>query len=82
MTRIIFASTVRRDAKTRWRENGERRFKFLFGKSWLWRGELIPQAETIYLCEGETDAISLIDRGIEDDARDGSCRYTGCDPEY
>lgn len=54
--------------KARWRENGERRFKFLFGKSWLWRGELIPQAETIYLCEGETDAISLIDRGIEDDA--------------
>jgi hypothetical protein len=53
--------------KSRWRENGERRFKFLFGKSWLWRGELIPQAETIYLTEGETDAISLIDRGIEDD---------------
>jgi hypothetical protein len=53
--------------KSRWRENGERRFRFLFGKSWLWRGELIPQAQTVYLCEGETDAISLIDRGIEDD---------------
>ena len=55
--------------KSRWREDGERRFKFLFGKSWLWRGELIPQAETIYLCEGETDAITLIDCGIEDDGK-------------
>jgi CHC2 zinc finger/Toprim-like len=53
--------------KTRWRQDGERRFKFLFGKNWLWRAELIPQAETIYLCEGETDAITLIDRGIEED---------------
>lgn len=55
--------------KSRWREDGERRFKFLFGKSWLWRGELIPQAETVYLCEGETDAISLIDCGMEDDGK-------------
>jgi hypothetical protein len=53
--------------KARWREDGERKFWFNFGKGWLWRGELIPQAETIYLCEGETDAITLIDRGIEDD---------------
>jgi len=50
-----------------WRENGERRFRFLSGKSWLWRGELIPGAQTVYLCEGETDVITLIDRGIEDD---------------
>lgn len=55
--------------KSRWREDGERRFKFLFGKSWLWRGELIPQAETVYICEGETDAITLIDCGIEDDGK-------------
>ncbi len=55
--------------KSRWRDNAERRFKFLFGKSWLWRGELIPQAETIYLCEGETDAITLIDCGMEDDGQ-------------
>jgi hypothetical protein len=53
--------------KSRWRENGERRFRFLFGRSWLWRGELIPGAQTVYLGEGETDVISLIDRGIEDD---------------
>lgn len=53
--------------KSRWRQDGERRFKFLFGKSWLWRGELIPQAKTVYLCEGETDAITLVDCGMEDD---------------
>jgi hypothetical protein len=62
---ICFVSAA--GCKARWREDGERRFKFLFGKSWLWRGELIPQAGTVYLCEGETDAITLIDRGIEDD---------------
>jgi hypothetical protein len=55
--------------KSRWREDGERRFKFLFGRSWLWRGDLISTAETIYLCEGETDAITLIDKGIEDDGK-------------
>jgi 5S rRNA maturation endonuclease (ribonuclease M5) len=53
--------------KSRWRQDGERRFKFLFGRSWLWRGELIPQAQTVYLCEGETDAITLIDCGMEED---------------
>jgi hypothetical protein len=55
--------------KSRWRENGERRFKFLFGRSWLWRGDLIREAQTVYLCEGETDAITLIDKGIEDDGK-------------
>jgi hypothetical protein len=44
--------------KSRWREGDERRFKFHFGKSWLWRGELIPAAETVYLTEEETDAIT------------------------
>jgi hypothetical protein len=53
--------------KSRWREGNERRFRFLLGKSWLWRGELIPSASTVYLCEGETDAVTLIDRGVEDD---------------
>jgi len=53
--------------KSRWRQDGERRFKFLFGKSWLWRGELIPEAQTVYLCEGETDTVTLIDRRIEED---------------
>jgi CHC2-type zinc finger protein/Toprim domain-containing protein len=65
--RICFISAS--GCKSRWRENGARRFRFLFGKSWLWRGELIPGAETVYLCEGETDTVGLIDRGIEEDGQ-------------
>lgn len=33
----------------------------------LWRAHRLPKAETVYLTEGETDAISLIDTGIETD---------------
>lgn len=53
--------------KLRWREKGERIIRWAFGKPWLWRGAWIKSAQTIYLCEGETDAISLIDAGIESD---------------
>ncbi len=35
------------------------------GCTFLWRGELLPAATDVYLTEGETDAISLIDSGIE-----------------
>ncbi len=51
--------------KLRWRQNGERVICWAFGKPWLWRGSLIDTAGKIYLCEGETDAINLIDAGIE-----------------
>jgi twinkle protein len=53
--------------KLRWRQDGERVIRWAFGKPWLWRGSLIDIARTIYLCEGETDAISLIDAGLESD---------------
>jgi DNA primase len=33
----------------------------------LWRQDRICTAQTIYLCEGETDAIGAIDTGIEDE---------------
>jgi twinkle protein len=55
--------------KLRWRQHGERVVRWAFGKPWLWRGSLIDTAATIYLCEGETDAISLIDAGLESDGR-------------
>jgi twinkle protein len=55
--------------KLRWRQHGERIVRWAFGKPWLWRGSLIDIATTIYLCEGETDAISLIDAGLESDGR-------------
>jgi hypothetical protein len=52
--------------KVRWRSNGERLFRWLFGKSWFWRGSYIPQAATVWITEGETDAIWLVDQGFED----------------
>jgi 5S rRNA maturation endonuclease (ribonuclease M5) len=55
--------------KVRWKENGERIIRWAFGKPWLWRGWAIKQSNVIYVCEGETDAITLIDAGVEKDAR-------------
>jgi hypothetical protein len=55
--------------KLRWRQDGERIVRWAFGKPWLWRGSLIFDANRVYLCEGETDAISLIDAGVELDGR-------------
>ena len=37
-----------------------------FGKNGLWRDRLLEAAQTIYLTEGETDCISLIDCGVEE----------------
>jgi hypothetical protein len=48
------------------RESGERIIWWAFGKPWIWRGFVLRDAETVYLCEGETDAISLIDAGVEE----------------
>lgn len=55
--------------KLRWRENGERNFKFEFGKAQsLWRQTyIIGTTRTVYVCEGETDCISMLDAGIEAD---------------
>jgi CHC2 zinc finger/Toprim-like len=55
--------------KLRWEENGERVIRWDFGKKWFWRGWAIKQSHTVYLCEGETDAITLIDAGYETDSR-------------
>ena len=54
--------------KLRWRQKDERIIKWAFGKPWLWRGSfLFDGATTAYVCEGETDCISLIDAGVEND---------------
>ena len=50
-----------------WRQRNDRRFRFAFGKPWIWRAAWLYEARTTYICESETDAISLIDGGIEDD---------------
>jgi twinkle protein len=54
--------------KVRWKENGERQIRWSFGKPWLWRFGYINQAETVFICEGETDAITLLDAGVEEDS--------------
>lgn len=54
--------------KYRWDQNGQRRVAWAFGGNReLWRDDRLWPSEvrTIYICEGETDAISLIDAGIE-----------------
>jgi twinkle protein len=51
--------------KLRWRQAHERMIRWAFGKPWIWRGGFLTEADTVYLCEGETDAISLIDAGVE-----------------
>jgi Toprim domain-containing protein len=51
--------------KLRWREKSERIIEWAFGKPWLWRGSYLNWGQKVYLCEGETDAITLIDAGFE-----------------
>jgi DNA primase len=56
--------------KLRWRTtHGERRFAFACGKAEsLWRASFVRAGtRTIYVTEGESDAISLVDAGVEGD---------------
>jgi hypothetical protein len=54
--------------KRRWRDKeGGRQIRWAFGKPWLWRFGYIKQVETVFICEGETDAITLLDSGVEQD---------------
>lgn len=55
--------------KLRWRQAQERIIKWAFGEPWLWRGGFIWRYHRIFLCEGETDAISLINSGVEADGQ-------------
>src|SRR5207248_5202181 len=54
-------------AKIRFRQQGEKVIYWLFGKPFIWRGAYlsIPSRTKIFLCEGETDAIALLDAGAE-----------------
>lgn len=54
--------------KYRWVQKGERRIAWEFGGNReLWREDRLwpKDVRTAYICEGETDAISLIDAGLE-----------------
>jgi hypothetical protein len=53
--------------KQRWERNGERVIRWICGKpASLWRAPVIsPETALVYLTEGETDALSLLDAGLE-----------------
>ena len=53
--------------KLRWQEDGERIIRFYCGNAGrLWRAcRLTPSVRKVYICEGETDVITLIDAGAE-----------------
>ncbi|MEM7386300.1 MAG: toprim domain-containing protein [Verrucomicrobiota bacterium] len=51
--------------KLRSKWNGERRIRWAFGKPDLWRAFNLSKSVEVYLTEGESDAITLIDEGME-----------------
>jgi hypothetical protein len=56
--------------KLRWRERGERIIRFHHGHAGqLWRGWLLtPRVPKVFVTEGETDAITLLNAGAEAEA--------------
>jgi len=58
--------------KLRWQDAaGERRIAWVFGSNGeLWRQDRLASSSvrTVYVCEGETDGISLLDAGMETDS--------------
>jgi DNA primase len=48
-------------------DTGERIIRWRFGKPTLWRLGTLAQARKVYLTEGESDAISLINEGVENE---------------
>lgn len=57
--------------KIRWKDgDGARHFAWVFGSNELWRAERIgPEVRRVFVCEGETDAVSLVDAGMEADGQ-------------
>jgi|GEM_PF-523308 len=57
--------------KLRWQDGaGKRCIAWAFGNNGeLWRQDRleVPEVRTVYICEGETDCLSLIDAGLEAD---------------
>jgi hypothetical protein len=57
-------------SKSRWLDaNGKRQFRWNFGKPWFWRGDLILQANRIWIVEGETKCIQALCWGWEKNKR-------------
>jgi hypothetical protein len=65
--------------KLRWRERGERMIRFHCGNAGqLWRGWLLtPRVGKVFVTEGETDAITLLDAGVEAEAAGDQAEAAG-----
>ena len=69
--------------KLRWQEKGERRISWAFGGNHeLWRADrlALPQVRRVIVCEGETDAVCLLDAGLESDADVAVVAIPGASP--
>lgn len=55
------------DTGMKLRDWPHRKFVWEFGGPCVWRRNRCKETTEIFICEGETDAISLIDKGLEDD---------------
>jgi len=52
-------------SKSRWLSEGKRQFRWNFGKPWFWRGDLVPEANRVWIVEGETKLIQALCWGWE-----------------
>ena len=52
-----------------WFNGGERIVRWICGSTGIWRQEMISKKQKVYITEGETDCISLVDCRIERDER-------------
>lgn len=50
------------------RRISSRDFRWVVGKPYIWRAEKIPDAQRVFVTEGESDAITLLDAGMEERA--------------
>lgn len=55
------------DTGMKTRDWPHRRFDWEFGHPSTWRANYVCEATKIYICEGETDVISMLDIGMEED---------------
>ncbi|MHA3774463.1 CHC2 zinc finger domain-containing protein [Verrucomicrobiota bacterium sgz303538] len=76
-----------RGLKLRCRDGSNRRIRWACGEPGIWRGDLlyVKAYMRVFLTEGETDSLSLIDTGIENDGRTLVCAQPSADsfqPEW
>jgi DNA primase len=50
-----------------WFDGSDRKVWWLMGGTSIWRADRMVGASKVFVCEGETDCISLVDAGFEND---------------